>query len=100
MRVPHALIAVPVLSAVGLAAIAGAGSVALFALPFLMLAALLLSGRFVGEERILAYRAARRGPAARRAAAPRWRTPRPERARSLFARAPRTLRGPPALASA
>jgi len=70
---------------------------ALFALPFAVIAALLLTGRFVGEERILAFHARRAVPPARRRSAPRWRRPRPARLASLFARTPRTLRGPPAL---
>lgn len=83
-----------------LAALVAAGaSAALFALPLLAILALLASGRFVGEERILALRAARLAPRTRRTPAPRWRPARPGHVRSLFARAPRTFRGPPTFAS-
>jgi hypothetical protein len=70
---------------------------ALHALPFLALVALLVCGHFVGEERILARRA-RPAPHARRAPARRWTPARPGRSRSLFARSPRCFRGPPAAA--
>lgn len=78
---------------------AGAGGV-LFALPVVATFALLLSGRFVGEQRILALRAARLTPGRRRTPARRWQPTRPSSARSLFARAPRTFRGPPSFATA
>jgi hypothetical protein len=79
------------------AGISGALDVALYAAPFLVIAALLLSGRFIGEERILAaYRAL---PRSRRAVARRPRLP--ELAfSSALERAPRSLRGPPAVLSA
>lgn len=95
MQFSRAHLAVLALSLAALA-VAGAGSVVLFALPFVALAALLLTGRFYGEGRILAFHRARRITPARRAPALRWRPARPARARSLFARSPRTLRGPPA----
>jgi len=72
----------------------GALDVALYAAPFLVIAALLLSGRFIGEERILAaYRAL---PSARRVVVS-W--PRlPSLALGLaLERAPWSLRGPPAV---
>jgi hypothetical protein len=64
--------------------------------PLLFLTGLLLSGRFIGEERILARRAA---PAPRpRAARQTW-ARLPERPlASLLERSPRLLRGPPAIA--
>ena len=72
---------------------------ALYASPFLLLAALLLSGRFVGEETILRRRVAAPVPRVRR-----------ERARWLRRDAlapvlvpvhdPRVERGPPALTTA
>jgi hypothetical protein len=93
MRSHRALIALVVV----LAALLAAGvTVALFALPVMVILALLMTGRFVGEERILALRAARLAPQPRRTPAPRWRPARPAQGRSLFARAPRTFRGPPA----
>jgi hypothetical protein len=72
----------------------GALDVVLYAAPFLVIAALLLSGRFIGEERILA--AYRPLPRARRtvAAWPRL----PSRPLSCaLERAPWSLRGPPAV---
>lgn len=68
---------------------------ALHLLPFFAVAALLVRGRFVGEERILARRLASIAPVRRRAEARRWAPARPARVASLFARSPRTLRGPP-----
>lgn len=84
---------------IGMAAggLSGALDVALYAAPFLVIATLLLSGRFIGEERILAaYRAL---PPARRVAAAWPRLPaRP--LSSALERAPWSLRGPPAVFSA
>ncbi len=76
----------------------GGTHLALHALPFLAMAGLLLCGRFVGEEHILA-RHAQAVPRRRRTPARRWALRRPDRVVSLFARSPRTLRGPPALAA-
>jgi hypothetical protein len=98
MRFTRASIAVLVVSVALLCAIGGIGTIALFA-PFLAVAALLVSGRFFGEERILAFHRAHHTVRARRVAAPRWRPETATRARSLFARSPRTFRGPPALLS-
>ena len=79
------------------AGVSGALDVALYAAPFLVIAALLLSGRFIGEERILA--AYRSLPRARRAVASWPRLPsRP--LNSALDRAPWSLRGPPAVLSA
>jgi hypothetical protein len=79
------------------AGVSGALDVALYAAPFLVIAALLLSGRFIGEERILA--AYRSLPRARRAASSWPRLPaRP--LSSALERAPWSLRGPPAVLSA
>jgi hypothetical protein len=80
------------------AGVAGALDVALYAAPFVVIAALLLTGRFVGEERILAaYRAL---PRALRRTAQRW-PRRPELPlSSALERAPWSLRGPPAVLSA
>jgi len=61
-------------------------------LPLLLLAAAVLSGRYVGEERLL--RAERRAwPGRARTARPR--RPRSARGRSLLERAPMSGRGPP-----
>ncbi len=71
---------------------------ALHALPFFAVLALLLCGRFVGEERILARRVPAAAPRLRRATARRWAPDRPARVSSLFARSPRSFRGPPVAA--
>jgi hypothetical protein len=68
---------------------------ALYAAPALLLLGLLLSGCFVGEERILARRrlqVPRRRPAARR-----WPRTRERALASLLERSAARLRGPPAL---
>jgi hypothetical protein len=76
----------------------GVSELALYASPFLLLLGLLLSGRFVGEEAILARRlrpAPRVRPLPRRR--PAWR----ERALvSLLERSPRLERGPPVVIAA
>ncbi len=91
-----------VIGATAFAVLIGVGAgfgIALFALPFAVILALLVSGHFVGEERILALHSPSR-PRARRAPKPRWQTVRPDAVRSLLARAPRTLRGPPPIVAA
>lgn len=93
MRSRRAHIAIVVLL---VALLAMSVTAALFALPVLAILALLAAGRYVGEERILARR---EPPRARRTAARRWRAARPDGVRSLLARAPRTLRGPPVFAA-
>ena len=75
-------------------ALLGMPELALYAAPFLLLAGLLLSGRFLGEARIVARRLAR---LAARRRAPR-RLPKPRSLRplaSLLARRPQLERGPP-----
>ena len=88
-------------AAVLLAAVMGAtGSfeLVLYGGPLLFLAGLLLSGRFIGEERILARRAA---PAPRlRAARQTWARLCERPLASLLERSPSLLRGPPAPAAA
>jgi len=88
-------------AAVLLAAVMGAtGSfeLLLYGGPLLFITGLLLSGRFIGEERILARRAA---PAPRpRAARASWSWLRELPCASLLERSPRLLRGPPAPAAA
>jgi hypothetical protein len=88
-------------AAVGLAAVMGAtGSfeLVLYGGPLLFLTGLLLSGRFIGEERILARRAA---PAPRlRAARATWARLRERPLASLLERSPSLQRGPPAPAAA
>lgn len=77
----------------------GASELALYAMPFLLMVGLLVSGRFIGEQRIL-ERWGRAGPA--RAARPlrvRWRGL-PERPpASLLERSAAFERAPPALAA-
>src|SRR5690349_6112915 len=81
-----------------LAGRASAEEMALYAAPFLVVAALLLSGRYVGEERILRVYGV--PPRARRAPARRWsRLPELPFSAALE-RAPWSLRGPPAPAAA
>ena len=66
--------------------------------PLLIVASLLLTGRYVGEERILAARLARLAPA--RAVRARWSRRHAVALVSLLERAPRSERGPPALIAA
>jgi hypothetical protein len=76
------------------AGLAGAAEIALFSAPFLLIAALLLSGRYVGEDRILALR--RTPPRVRRRPAQRWPAVAELPFSSALERAPWSLRGPPA----
>jgi hypothetical protein len=66
----------------------------LYLAPFLLVAGLLLSGRYVGEERILARR---RAPSVPKLQMGGWSSLREQPLASLVERTPRTLRGPPAL---
>ena len=69
-----------------------------YAAPFLLVLCLLLAGRYIGEERILARRAA---PTPRLRAERRSWARLPERSlASLLERSPRLQRGPPAPAAA
>jgi hypothetical protein len=78
--------------------VTGSFELLLYGGPLLFITGLLLSGRFIGEERILARRAV---PAARpRAARQRWTRLRERALASLLERSPRLLRGPPAPAAA
>lgn len=96
MRSLRALLVPALMSAALVAALfAGAPNAVLFAAPFLLVAGLLLSGRYFGEGRIHARRAALE-PSRPRAASVHW-SRRPERAlASLLERAPQSRRGPPA----
>lgn len=93
MRSPRALIFVFVCL---LAVLTAAGSVEalLTVLPLVGLVALLVSGRYVGEQRILRRHKAVVLGAERDQARPL--RPRPARVRSVFARGAMTRRGPPA----
>jgi hypothetical protein len=86
-----ALVVLALLLAVGAQAV-------LFALPLVAILLLLASGRYLGEERIHAHLATPT-PHVRRARTRRWHSRRPDSVCSLFARAPRSFRGPPAIAS-
>ena len=78
--------------------VTGATELVLYGGPLLFIAGLLLSGRFIGEERILARRAA---PVPRpRAARRTWDRLRELPLASLLERSQRRLRGPPAPAAA
>lgn len=80
-------------------ALTGIDQLSLWLTPLLLLAALLLSGRYVGEERILALRE-RRATATPRATRSIPRPPATERAlASLLERVPALRRGPPARAA-
>jgi hypothetical protein len=77
--------------------VSGVSQLALYAAPFLLLLGLLLSGRFVGEEAILARRlrtSARARPPRRR-----WSALRERPLVSLLERSTRLERGPPAVSS-
>ena len=66
-----------------------------YAGPFLLVLGLLLSGRFIGEEAIIARRATAARP---RPLARRWTPVRERPLASLLQRSTRQLRGPPAAA--
>jgi hypothetical protein len=74
----------------------GSPELALTFAPLLVIVGLLVSGRYLGEERILARLAApvRRR---RRSAAARWRAAAERPRTSLLVRSPRSERGPPAV---
>jgi hypothetical protein len=75
--------------------VTGLTDLALSSAPLFLIVALLLGGRFVGEDRILArWHAARPRPA--RAPARRWARGRERALRSRLERVATTLRGPPA----
>jgi hypothetical protein len=100
MRAERRALLVLAAAAVLLAAamgVTGASELLLYGGPLLFISGLLLSGRFVGEERILARRAV---PAPRpRAARQSWTRLRERPLASLLERSPRLLRGPPAPAA-
>jgi hypothetical protein len=80
----------------GLQGLTGVLDLALYAAPALMLLGLVVSGRFVGEERILARRRPAEVPRLRAALARRWPRDRARAFASLLERTPTLLRGPPA----
>jgi heme A synthase len=79
----------------GLQAVTGIADLVLYAAPLLLIVGFLLSGRYVGEDRILALRQA---APRRRTVEPRrhWSHARDRALSSLLERSPRLLRGPPA----
>ena len=79
--------------------VTGSFELLLYGGPLLFITGLLLSGRFIGEERILARRAAPPAPRLR-AARQTWAWLRELPFASLLERSPRLLRGPPAPAAA
>jgi hypothetical protein len=97
MRSPRALLVMLGLAALLIAIVQGVSGVselAFYAGPFLLVLGLLLSGRFIGEDAILARRAPK--PARRlRPARRRWAAERERAFASLLERSPRLLRGPP-----
>lgn len=90
------LLVAPLVAAVGATLVAiGSAEALLTAVPLLVIAALLICGRFPGEERILARRAGRSLAGTARRAAQRWQ-PSVERALvSALTRSPASRRGPP-----
>jgi hypothetical protein len=101
MRSHRALLTLLGCAALAVAAaqgLTGVSELALYAAPFLLLLGLLLSGRFVGEEAILARRVAaapRLRPLPRR-----WPSRRQRALVSLLERSPRLERGPPVVIAA
>ena len=88
------------LTALGLVALAcfmAAPDALLTAAPFLLVFGLLLCGRFIGEERILACDRARHAPRVRSVRSS-WSRRDARPIATIRERAPRSLRAPPALA--
>jgi hypothetical protein len=75
----------------------GGSDVVLYLAPFLLVAGLLLSGRYVGEEILLVRRRSRGVPKLGAALARGRSSLREQPLASLLERTPRSLRGPPAL---
>lgn len=92
------LLAVAALLLAAVMGVTGSFELVLYGGPALFITGLLLSGRFIGEERILARRAA---PAPRFRAEPQtWARLRERPLASLLERSPSLQRGPPAPAVA
>jgi hypothetical protein len=83
------------LALAALQGLTGMQELAFYAGPVLLVLGLLLSGRFIGEDAILARRAA---PPRRRLVSRRWRPVLEHALASLLERSTRQLRGPPAAA--
>jgi hypothetical protein len=81
----------------GAQALLGEPELALYLTPLFLIGGMLLAGRYVGEERLVARLRAARSRPGRRRAGRRWaRAVDAVALTSLLARSPRTLRGPPA----
>jgi hypothetical protein len=80
-----------------LQAITGVGQLALYLTPLFLIAALLLSGHYLGEDRIVARWRASAVPTPRRRRAQRWRPRAVLPLRSVFEHGSFGVRGPPAL---
>jgi hypothetical protein len=96
MRTPRVLLlllGVAALLIAGVQGLTGMYELALYAAPFLLLIGLLLSGRFIGEDAILARRGL--SLARPRALSRRWSAVRERPLASLLERGARRLRGPP-----
>jgi hypothetical protein len=100
MRTPRALLVLLGCAALALTAVqglTGMQEVVFYGGPFLLLIGLLLSGRFIGEEAILARRRPLPAPKLRPHAR-RWSPVRGRPLASLLERSTRQLRGPPVTA--
>jgi len=96
MRSPRALLVglgCAALALMALQGLTGMQELVFYAGPFLLLIGLLLSGRFIGEEAILARRAV--SPARPRPARRHWSPVRERPLASSLERGTRQLRGPP-----
>jgi hypothetical protein len=96
MRTPRALLLLLGCAALALAAVQGLTGIqelAFYGGPFLLVIGLLLSGRFIGEEAILARRIT---PPRLRPVPRRWSPVLEHALASLLERSTRQLRGPPA----
>ena len=81
----------------GLQALTGIAYLVLYATPLFLIVALLLSGHYVGEERLVAIVRAVRARLRVRPLPARWGRPAAGRLASLLSRAAHAVRGPPAL---
>jgi hypothetical protein len=100
MRSPRALLVLLGCAAsavMALQGLTGMQELVFYAGPFLLLIGLLLSGRFIGEEAILARCAA--APARQRPVRRHWSPVRERPLAALLERSTRQLRGPPVQAS-
>jgi hypothetical protein len=79
-----------------LQAVTGNPDLVLHLTPLFLLGGLVLAGRFVGEDRIVARHRAAITPARVRRPRVRWRSCAERSLASLLERSPRLLRGPPA----